>query len=64
LAEHFVHSIDDGLGLIPFNVVRAMLNHTVHAARRKTRQRLVMGVPLPSQVSAEFAFRPIPVWSA
>jgi hypothetical protein len=64
LAEHFVHSVDDGLGLIPLNIVPAMLNHTVHAAGRKMRQRLVMGVPLLSKVSPEFSFRPIPVGSA
>ena len=64
LAEYLVHSVDDGLGLIPLNIVPAMLNHTVHAARRKMRQRLVMGVPLLSKVSPEFSFRPIPVGSA
>jgi hypothetical protein len=35
LAENFVHSVDDGLGLIPLDIVPAMLNHTVYAARRK-----------------------------
>src|ERR1700722_17775963 len=64
LAEHFVHSVDDGLGLISLNIVPAMLNHTVHAARRKMRQRLVMGVPLLSKVAPEFSFRPIQVRSA
>jgi len=64
LAEHFVDSVDAALGLIPLNIVPAMLNHTMHAARRKMRESLVMGVPLLSKVSPKCSFRPIPVGSA
>jgi hypothetical protein len=64
LAEHFVHRVDDGLGLILFNIVPAVLDHTVHAARRKMRQSLVMGVPLLSKVPPKCPFRPVLITSA
>jgi hypothetical protein len=61
LVEHFVHGVDDRLRLIQLNIVPAMLNHTMYAARRKMRQSLVMSIPLLSKVSPECSLRPIPV---
>jgi hypothetical protein len=45
LAEHLVHGVDHGLWLIQLNLVSAMLDHTMHAARREMRQSLVLGEP-------------------
>ena len=64
LAEYCVHGVNDGLGLVSLDIMPTMRNHAMHAARRKMRQSLVMGVPLLSKVSPEFSFRPIPVGRA
>jgi hypothetical protein len=53
LAEHLLHGVDDRLWLIQLNLVSAMLDHTMHAARSEMRQSLVLGEPALSIGSPE-----------
>jgi hypothetical protein len=60
LLEHFVYGVNNRLRFIQLNLMPAVLDHTVHAAGRQTRQRLVLGEPLLSIVSPECPLRPAP----